>query len=337
MATNVDWMEGFEPLEAGNLSTVGVGYGYTGSSGSGTQINSSDARNGSKCLRISNGSSNYQRFLLSGGTNRGVGCAVKYTGTPAYFEPIVGFFDGSDWYGVGINTAGVLCVFDGNSVQDTGTVPLTASVYYYVEFSFNTATGAYTARLNESDDVLTGTMSTAGTISSIQFGYHTNVGGVGTVRFVDDAYSTSDGSLLGDRTVDYRFPTADGSNQDWTPATGGDGFDMIDNVPVDAADYVEASTAADVSDFDFGAMGVTAYEVEAVMLIANWLRTGATSETARTRVNIGGSNYPGATVTVPQTTATWARQIWDENPDTSVDWVPADVQSSFDAGLERVS
>lgn len=339
MATAVDYIEGWEPLATGNVSSIAVGYGYTGSSGSGTQIDGTDFRNGSKCLRLSNGSSNYQRFLFSGGANRGIGFAVKYTGTPAYFEPFGGLLLASgELINLGINASGVLCVFDDNSVLQAGTVALTPGVYYYVELSLNASTGAYTARLNVSDDSFSGSTGLgASTITAIEYGYHTNVGGVSTVRFIDDCYSTNDGSLLGDRTADYRFPDADGTAQDWTPATGSDGYAMIDNVPVNGSEYVEATAAADASDFDFGTMGVTAYQVSAVMVLTNWIRTGATSETARPRITVGGSVYNGSTVTVPQTTATWDRQIWDENPDTSSDWTPSDVQSSFDAGLERIS
>lgn len=337
----VDLIEGWEPLAAGNVGTVATGYGWFFSSTSSVTIDGANARNGSKCFNLPSNNARYAQFDLTPANIRTLGFAHKFTGalsaSSTGSNAIGGVLtSGGNNVHLRFTSTGNLQVMVGSTAIDTGTEIYSAGVYYFFEMFVNGSTGAFEVRAP--NETITGNLGISGqTVDSVVMGKTNTAAGAPTQRYYDDIYCNDDGTFFGDCAADYRFPTSDGTAQDWTPASGVDGYAMIDNVPVNGAEYVEATTAADASDFGFSAMGVTAYQVHAVMLAVNWLRTGATAETARTRVNVGGTSYNGAAETVPQTTAEWVRQYWTNNPDTAAPWTPAEVQSTFDAGLERVS
>lgn len=328
-------MEGFDVYGAGVFATVGVGSGWTSNGGN---IVSGDSRNGTFCLSTGGGTNHNSTFGLVNQPRRGLGFAAKCTSLPPGSTRGIGGFTttSGNYINIGIPSGGSnYALYNGTTLVASLSKIAVAGVYDYIEMDYNAATGAITIRINETEEVLTTSTIVGGDINGLRFGR--NSGSVGLPGlFIDDVYVTDNGDLLGDRAVITTFPDADLLNQDWVPNPGPDGFDMLNNVPP-TADYVEAVNLGDVSDFDFPALPVTAFQVEAVMISPRWVRTAASVEEATAHVIIAGTPYSLTPVIVPQTTPIWDRFVWGENPATLTQWLPAEIQTGFEAGIERTT
>lgn len=330
--STVDFLEGWEPVDAGSANTVLAGYGWSSPSGSGAtraNIVTGEARNGTKCMELQRSTSqSYSLYSITPLAHRGLGVSFKYdpVSTLVNFEPIAGFvLSDSTRIILGMNASGYLCIFEDNVLVEAGTVVIPPDVYQFIELSFDANDGSYTVRLNETEDSFTGTVAGISSITCdrIILGYNTNVGSAGSYRYVDGVYTTTDGTLLGDATVVYGIPDADGSNQDFTPSSGVDGYAMIDNIPPNPAEYIEATTGGDISDFDLPTVSPTPAVVHAVMAVAQVVRTGATIEEAALGIESDGNLYFGSDQIAPQTTPEWIREVWNTDPATAAPWSPS--------------
>jgi hypothetical protein len=242
---------------------------------------------------------------------------------------------------VRVNTAGQLCIMDGGSELASGTQTLNTGVYYFIEVYLNRTTGDVEVYLNFNGvgvpvAEVSANVGAKATFATIRFGPGAPSSTQTPTYYIDDLYVFSGSTVFGDSAVLYDFPVNNNTPQDWVPSSG-NAWERIDNVPVDAAQYIEATVAGDTSSFDFGGYAETLFQVHGAALNVNWLRTGAGVETARQAVNVSGTDYFGGTATVPQTTAEWRRDYWQLNPDTGTQWLPADFQGGSIATLERVS
>jgi hypothetical protein len=218
----------------------------------------------------------------------------------------------------------------------TSAATYSLGIYYYLEVTYNGTTGAWemfvdNASIGSGTATLTGvTFDRIGIYSGQGIGASSS----GQVYF-DDVY-VSDGTRYGDIVVEYSFPDTDTANADWTPASGADGFAMVDNAPANPAQYIETSTINDISDFDVADPTATVFQVFAVMVTSVALRTGASVEEFNTRLISGATVGVGATNVAPQTTAAYRRDIFDTDPDTGIAWTPAGV-SGLQVGVEKTS
>jgi hypothetical protein len=336
-------LEAWEPLQAGVTLSGFAGYGWTFDGSS--QIITGEQRSGTRALRLTTTQGAFYPLAL--GNIKVAGFAVKYTtanasGTRA--NPIALFvFSVGNPIWLRFTEGGTLQIMDDTTPIATGTTVINIGSYAYIEMVINNNTGEIDVYLNNpgggvpTPEVSATFTPRAGQVSIFRFGWlNTISSGSASTRYYDDIYVDDAGLLYGDSAVLYDFPASDGVAQDWTPSSV-PAWERINNVPVDAAQYIEATTASDVSTFGFDGYSETIFQLYGVGLIANWLRTGATAETARIGPNISGTDYFDAAVTVPQTTAEWARSYWEQNPATSSPWAPADVQTGFSASLERVT
>tara|TARA_R110000796_G_scaffold61138_1_gene141603 strand:- start:11841 stop:12875 length:1035 start_codon:yes stop_codon:yes gene_type:complete len=218
----------------------------------------------------------------------------------------------------------------------TTTAFYTLGIYYFLELTYNGGTGAYEMFVDGAS-VTSGTGSLTG-VSFDRIGIYSGQGpgnsSSGQV-FFDDIY-VSDGTRYGDIVVEYTFPDTDTVNADWTPASGVDGFAMVDNAPPNPVQYIETSTINDISDFDVANPSATVFQVFGVMVTSVALRTGASVEEFNTRLISGASVGAGATNVAPQTTAAYRRDIFDTDPDTGIAWTPAGV-NGLQVGVEKTT
>lgn len=118
---------------------------------------------------------------------------------------------------------------------------------------------------------------------------------------VDDVYcndttGTDCTGLMGDVQVDFHLPvTPDGTHHDWEPSTGSDNFAMVDDNPIDTADYNTGDAANEIDTFnceDFKNGDATIYALQ-IGLIAQKTETG-TAELVDV-IRESGSDTPGST------------------------------------------
>ena len=149
----------------------------------------------------------------------------------------------------------------------------------------------------------------------------------GTLR-LDDLVISFDGPDLGDDVgVFTLFPDADGTNQDWVPASGANGFDMIDAPPDDTTaitDFVTGTTNGDLSDFDTPGLASTVFGVAAVSIQSYVQKTTVAAAEMSLDLRYNGSVYAG-TSKVLSTEYNLETQRFTVNPVTGVPWTPADL------------
>lgn len=159
---------------------------------------------------------------------------------------------------------GVLTVKRGATVVATGTTPLLANVYYYLEFKhiIANAAGTLELRVNGAVNVTFAgdTQETANaTANQIAVG-----GGIpgGVTTDYDDLYIL-DGQAglndyLGDRQVAYGLASGVGNSAQWTPSAGANWQNVDEAAPDDDTTYNSSATATQKDTFAFTWAGMPA-------------------------------------------------------------------------------
>ena len=171
-----------------------------------------------------------------------------------------------------------------------GEIPTDA--YTYLEMKIDAGSGILQVWKNGNVKVV----ELSGVIVGGQFnayGWGKNNGG--GPAYLDDVYVT-DGNLLGAQRCYYLAPNADQAPQDWTPATGTDGFAMIDNTPPNPAEYITASVVGNISKFACADLPMVSANVNGMRLCSvQELASSGSGDTVSTAL-IGTGTYTGASV-----------------------------------------
>jgi len=158
----------------------------------------------------------------------------------------------------------------------------------------------------------------------------------GDVGVYDDLWITT-GELLGDIKVHHLVPNSTVSAS-WSryPSSLTANHEAVDELnPNDDTDYVYTSTAGATDVYEFTDLPATASAVRAVGIHTMARKDDAGSRSMRSFLRIGATNYPGATVNLPDSYA-WIKDYWLQNPATGTDWTVADV-NNLRAGVELIS
>lgn len=160
-------------------------------------------------------------------------------------------------------------VYRGNSsIATTGNV-VSLGNWYYIELKWKLASspnGAYDLRIDgvsASSNSATNTLdSFAGNMAFVHFGAPNGGTNDSNQAYIDDIYICDDsGSLnntfLGAQIVRGFTPDAEGALNQWTPSTGTNNAALVDDLPLDTADYVESSTTGHDDLYSFQSVGAT--------------------------------------------------------------------------------
>jgi hypothetical protein len=336
-----DLLEAWEVLPTGTFAPVGYGWSF----GSTPEIVAGQQRSGTRCMFMS-GVADFATFPLSNTNEKIAGFAWKYTTSPsdvARANPIAYFtFASSSPVWIRLNGSSRLSIMFGTTQLASGTTVLNVSTYYFIELHVNRSTGNVNVYLNF-DGVgspvaeVSANVGALTTFATFRLGWFNTISSSSnTDNYIDDIYVFNGSQPFGDSAVLYRFPVSNNTPQNWVPSSG-NAWDRIDNVPLDPAQYIEAAAANDKSNFNFAGFSQTIYQVYATQVVTNWLRTGATAETAQQGFNIGGTDYYAPPRTVPQTTAEWVRDIFQLNPATTSQWLPSEIQTGSVGSLFRAT
>ena len=181
-------------------------------------------------------------------------------------------------------------------------------------------------------------------LTSVDFTGNTGTGSVSQARFVQTANVVAqvyiddlvirDDQLPGDVRIIAHNPNADTATINWTPSTGGDNYDLVDEVPANDSDYVYTSTDGLQDLYTVTAQTYTDLTISGVV---QWIR--ARKETADTQqikilLKSGATLDTGAAIDLLTTYAYYSR-ILETDPDTGLAWVGTDL-NSVEIGIESV-
>lgn len=146
--------------------------------------------------------------------------------------------------------------------------------------------------------------------------------------------------LLGDTSVWTLLPVIDGVTNDWPtlePVTPTTSFDKVDDpTPDDDLSYVASDVVGSLELFDLATVpepgGVS--PIFGVQLNMYARKDATTSRTIKGKARSGGTNYDGANQPL-NSAYDYLHELWDEDPDTSADWIEAGVNAA-EFGVEVV-
>lgn len=237
------------------------------------------------------------------------------------------------------DTADILC---------TASIALSTASYYYLElvFDIDSSSGAVELFIDsvsrasatgvDTDPAGTGTW---GAFSPGRVQQHGDTAmNAATYLDFDDFYvlDTSGATCnarLGDQRIQANFPSTDavavGTNQGWTPSTGTDHGDMVDDTtPDDDSTYISGVTAGLRDTFNYPAIGTLAGTITAVSVLPCAKKDDSGLKELETVVRSGGSNYDGTAQSVSTESYRYYPQIYEVNPATGVPFTVAGLNAA---------
>lgn len=242
-----------------------------------------------------------------------------------------------------VTSTGVLRVKNsGGTTIATGTTAIVANTWNYVELKLvvNGASGSCEVKLNGQAEIA----STTGNFGS------TNVGDVylnrnqtqvaGNVEYDDIYVCDTSGSLnnnfLGDFHVQTLYPTADGNYSQWTPSSGSNHYDRVNETAPDGdTTYVSDATVGHRDSYVYGDLTPLTGSVFGVQTVMYARKDDAGTRQIAAMVRRSGSDYDGSTVTLT-TSYTYYSEIRETDPSTSAAWTISGVNAA-EFGVKTVA
>ena len=162
------------------------------------------------------------------------------------------------------------------------------------------------------------------------------IGGGTTNTWFDDLYASSLG-FAGPIGIYNRAPSGAGTVAQFTRGGSDSGFNwsQVDEVgPNSDTDYNLSSTVGHKDSYAAANLPDSAGAVRGVDVYAFAKKSDTGSRTFKNRIISGGNPFSGSSKT-PTTDYLYYDNLWAQDPDTSADWIQADVDA-LEIGLEVV-
>lgn len=228
----------------------------------------------------------------------------------------------------------------GTTIIWTGPNPVANNTWQYIDCIYNRTAGTCDIFLNGNFITqVTGVVS----IGAIQ---QARVGGVssqtGSNRhanfYIDDIYFNSGNERWGDIGAVLLMPNADLGGNTWSVVGTASGFQVLDNVPFNPAQYLEAVNVGDISAFNIPETPLGTFQVFSVQHRYVAQKSSAGVSDMRGFLQINAASYAGSTVSLVQGTYTTYQDEYLVNPATGLPWVPADfIGGNVALGYERIA
>jgi hypothetical protein len=336
--TTLEYFDGFD-----DYNTAQINRYWTSVFGN-YQI-TSGGRNGSNCLMLVS-YSDYVKLTLPSKQTRTVGFAFKPSGfSQINGGPFLIFEDsGADQVDVRLSATGLLFVTRNGTSLGTATQPLSANIWYYIEFSATIGsgtTGSFTLKVN-GVVVVSGTgvntQSTANATTNVLTFFDGNQ--ASQQLWFDDLYSRADGIFCGDCRVISSLPTGNGFVTGFTRGgtDSGANWSQVNESPAnDDTNYVQTAAAGAIDLYTYPALPVAAGTVYGVMACPILKNDSAGTATAVPEYRSGGTNYDGTSAQpVGSTTYNAYPDIQGHDPATGLAWTIAGVNNA-QFGVKKVT
>jgi hypothetical protein len=231
-----------------------------------------------------------------------------------------------------INADDELELYRGAAVQllGTSTTVLASGTWYYVElyYKVDSSDGAFEMRIDGDTEVSGAGVNTRGVATDVMDLIVLADDCNRNVEF-DDWYLQTGSTFLGDSVVRDIFPTSDGDDSEWSPDSGTDHFDRIDETPFDGdTSYLDSDTVSERDLFNFPSLSIGG-QIHGVQLNAIARKTTGTSFTLKQVVKSDASFGGGdSNQAVTSTTYDHFHKVVEDDPDTSAAWQPAALNNA---------
>lgn len=321
------WMDSFD-FYGTAMANVGLrGYNAFGGSSASVINNNALARTGNGAYLLGSASAvNYLIRINPTPLNICViGCAILWSSFPpsgTIDRTGLRFRIGTNNSGVNvlINESGGLNIYNGNTlVGATPNSVITANSYNWVEakvISGASGSGSIEVRLNGVTQALV-IGQTIGQITGYGFGRNSGSGQAYNTYFDDLVVNDTD--FLGDRRIYTTYVNADTALEQWTPSSGTESYQLInESVPNDAG-FITANNPGDISEFQKQPIPIDVNTVGAVCVVARAFKDSAGPSTFRLGVNSAG-NIENSEQFTPNTTIEYFSPIFELNPNGNIPW-----------------
>jgi len=296
------------------------------------QLNAANARNGTRCLDMMPGGFGTDTIVRAVPNSSILGCGGAWLKTGSLDGGNTGFgFEGAtSRVFISMDATGHFVVKRGATVILTGTGVYNNGLYNYVELEYNAGAGTATLRVNNAQEA-TGACASIGVVSSFRAGRFGNPGLSGSLFLDDivvwDGTGVFTNSFPGDTAVVLLMPNADTAQADWTPTPGPDGYTALDNIPPDAAQFIEASNVGDVSTFDVAGGPPSVFQVLGIAHQFRAQKTSAGNGEMRGDLITPFGTAPGANRVLVNGTYNSFQDIYETDPNTGFPFDPLDLAS----------
>ena len=229
-------------------------------------------------------------------------------------------------------------VGNSTSIIDTGDIGLTTGVTYQVEMFIllDSISGKVAIKVDGTEVAnYIGDTTVGSTIfNKLRFGYQSENFWWG-YSWIDNIV-VDDSDWIGlDSKVMPLSPNGAGSSTLWTPSAGSN-HECVDEIPASGSDYIYTNATGDLDLYTVpgisGASEVKCIQVEGVAVTED----SPTPTSVQAAIRTGGTTYKSGSLTVPATAA-GVSNIWNQNPGTSGDWTPEEVNDGLEIGFESAS
>ena len=219
---------------------------------------------------------------------------------------------------------------DGSVVQG-GTVTHAAGSYHYLTLHIVIADAGGTIEWQVdgmSDTAYSGDTKpgSGSTISWVEF-YSADPGLSGYNRLYVDDFIIGTGGWPGDYRWRPVVPNADTAQKDFTPSTGTDNYDLVNDVGPNDSEYVYTDTPGHKDLYDLADFSLSANET--IGAVMQWMRSkkdAAGDALMRPLLTSGSTESAGSSNPI---TTTWAYywEIYTQDPNTGGDWDEAAIDA----------
>ena len=263
-----------------------------------------------------------------------VGLAVYFVGNGS--DALIRFYntEGDVQASVVVQTNGTIRLYRGTTSTSLAIsdLALNLNTWYYIEAKINIADsgGLFEARVNEQVWVTytgdTKQTSIAGASRVILYGRAAD-------NAIDDLYicdgtGSSNNDYLGDCRVDTIYPNGSGAHSDFTPQGSGANWENVDETLMDEdSSYNHSNTIGHKDSFAFTNLPTITGTIFGVQACLGARKDDAGVRVVRPLTRIDGTDYEGGDQYLASSFL-FARNIWEQNPDTSSAWVQADIDDA---------
>jgi hypothetical protein len=338
----LEWMDGFEHYGLGGTGIANALNGAYASFGTDSTIINTNARTGSNSLSCQ-GSSSWRRVFSQSRTKFGVGAAFYLASLPgiAKSTQAFSFLDNNAAAQVTffIDTSGTISAWSaaggvGSTLYARTTSPVVpARAYTHIEVMAECDDSAVVEVRVNGVTVLNATgldtdPTTFGSIAQVA----ASVGFSDAGFIIDDLFAWNDqgsfnNNFIGDKKVYTSYPSADTAQADWVPSVGGTGWNLLATVPPnDAADYVEADNAGELSVYAFDDLPTNVVIAGVATALRTW-KTDAGSSHVTAGLLSGSANADGADHSITSAPTYWG-DVFEADPATGALWTVAALNAA---------
>lgn len=227
---------------------------------------------------------------------------------------------------LGVNATGNIILRRGTNNSATylytGSTQLGTGVWHYLDCVYNRSAGTAEIYLNNTLVTTVTSIASIGIIQTGRVGANTNVANTSFTYWTDVIFNQGN-DRFGMCSVVPLDNIADGVT-DWTNNGASDGYEILNNVPPDTGEYIEAASPGDEGQYTVGPTPDVTWQILAVKHQYRGVKTTSADGDVTGGLVVNGTVYDGDNNSMAESTWNNFQDYYDLNPDTGQPWLPQD-------------